>query len=231
MSKENMIPVWRYMSFSKFVWTIQNKSLWLSRADLLGDPWEISLSGQQLQFVIDRHPITPINEAPKENAEERAKRIIDLWRKNTFISCWNKSSHESNALWKIYCENTDGVVLQTTYEKLNKIKGAHSLHPVTYPIPGSNQSTPNHTDLVTKKRPMFSYEDEVRIIHYDKNNEDKGVKGIQLEFDFENLIESVRVHPEADESFFYTVENIIQNYAKNYSGNIAWSGMKLKPPF
>lgn len=48
--------VWRYMSFSKFVWTIQNKRLWLSRADLLGDPWEISLSGEQLQHVINRHP-------------------------------------------------------------------------------------------------------------------------------------------------------------------------------
>ena len=81
--------VWRYMSFAKFVWTIQNKCLWLSRADLLGDPWEISLSGEQLQLVIDRQPITPVGEAPKETAEERAERIINLWRSNTFISCWN----------------------------------------------------------------------------------------------------------------------------------------------
>jgi len=57
-------PVWRYMSFSKFVWTIQNKCLWLSRADLLGDPWEISLSGEQLQLVINRHPISPVGEPP-----------------------------------------------------------------------------------------------------------------------------------------------------------------------
>lgn len=133
MIKVNDMFVWRYMSFAKFVWTIQNKCLWLSRADLLGDPWEISLSGEQLKFVIDRHPITPIGQEPKETAEERSKRIIGLWRKNTFISCWNKSQYESNALWKIYCENSDGIVLQTTYDKLDLIKGQYLLYPVTYP--------------------------------------------------------------------------------------------------
>ena len=231
MSKENTsIPVWRYMSFAKFVWSIQNKCLWLSRADLLGDPWEISLSGEQLQLVIDRHPITPIDEAPRETAKERAKRIIDLWRKNTFINCWNKSAHESNALWKIYCKNTDGIVFQTTYENLNLIKGQHSLHSVTYPTPGSNKRTPTHADLVTKKRPMFSYEEEVRIVYFDEKNETGAIEGIRLNFDFEHLIESVRVHPEADLAFFETVQNIVETYAPNYTGKVAWSDMKLGPP-
>jgi len=72
MSKENNMPVWRYTSFAKFVWTIQNKCLWLSRADLLGDPWEISLSGEQLQLVIDRHTITPIGEATKRNSRRKS---------------------------------------------------------------------------------------------------------------------------------------------------------------
>jgi hypothetical protein len=218
------------MSFAKFVWTIQNKCLWLSRADLLGDPWEISLSGEQLQLVIDRHPITPIGEEPKETAEERAKRIIGLWRNNTFISCWNMSPHESNALWKIYCKNADGVVLQTTYEKLNSIKGMHLLYSVTYPIPGSNKRTPTHTDLATKKRPMFSYEEEVRIVFYDKNNETGATNGIRLDFAFEHLIESVRVHPEADKSFLDVVQNIVKTYTPNYKGIVAWSDMRLSPP-
>lgn len=232
MSNENKtITVWRYMSFAKFVWAIQNKCLWLSRADLLGDPWEISLSGEQLQLVIDRHPITPSDEAPRETAKERAKRIIDLWRKNTFINCWNISPHESNALWKIYCKNTDGVALQTTYEKLNLIKGQYSLHPVTYPIPGSNKRTPTHADLVTKKRPMFGYEEEVRIVYFDENKETGATEGVRLNFDFENLIDSVRVHPEADLAFFDAVQNIVKTYAPNFMGKVAWSEMKLGPPF
>jgi len=230
MIKVNDMFVWRYMSFAKFVWTIQNKCLWLSRADLLGDPWEISLSGEQLKFVIDRHPITPIGQEPKETAEERSKRIIGLWRKNTFISCWNKSQYESNALWKIYCENSDGIVLQTTYDKLDLIKGQYLLYPVTYPVPGSNKKTPSHTDLVTKKRPMFSYEEEVRIVFLDKDNNNGATGGVRLAFDFENLIESVRVHPKSNESFFGAVQNIVKTYAPNFKGNVAWSDMKLGPP-
>lgn len=222
--------MWRYMSLAKFVWLIQNKGLWLSRADLLDDPWEISLAGEQLQLVMDRHPISPIGEPPNETAEERAKRILGLWRSNTFINCWNSSPHESNALWKIYCKSADGVVLQTTYGKLNLIRGPHPLHSVTYPIPGSEKRTPTHTDLVTKKRPMFAYEEEVRIVFYDQNNKVGATEGCRLDFDFERLIESVRVHPEADKSLLDTVQNIVKTYTPNFIGSVVWSDMALKPP-
>jgi hypothetical protein len=37
---DELEKVWRYMNFSRFVWMLQTKQLWLSRADLLGDPWE-----------------------------------------------------------------------------------------------------------------------------------------------------------------------------------------------
>ncbi len=121
-------------------------------------------------------------------------------------------------------------MLQTTYEKLNSIKAQHSLYPVTYPIPGSNKKTPTHKDLVTKKRPMFSYEEEVRIVFYDKNNETGPTNGVRLDFDFENLIESVRVHPEADKTFLDVVQNIVKTYTPNFTGNVVWSDMRLSPP-
>lgn len=230
MNELDHMRVWRYMSFAKFVWAIQNRCLWLCRADLLGDPWEISLSGAQLQHVIDRHPISPIGEAPRETAIERAQRIIGLWRRKTFVNCWNRSPHESNALWKIYCENVDGVALQTTYEKLKQIGGRYPLHPVTYPAPGSNTRTPTHADLVTQKRPMFAYEDEVRIVFHDENDEVGATRGVRLDFDFERLIESVRVHPEANDSFFDTVQTTVDTYAPNFAGTVVWSDMALRPP-
>jgi hypothetical protein len=52
--------IWRYMSFSRFVWLLQRKQLWLGRADMLGDPWEIALAGDQLDHIIERHPITAL---------------------------------------------------------------------------------------------------------------------------------------------------------------------------
>lgn len=111
------------------------------------------------------------------------------------------------------------------------IKSTYGLHQVTYPRPGMNKVTPTHTDLVTKKRPMFSYEEEVRIVFYDKDGISKGQKGIALQFDFENLIESIRVHPEAQTSYYEVVANLIQTYSPNFAGKLDWSDMKLGPPF
>ena len=223
--------VWRYMDFSKFVWLLQNEALWLARSDLLGDPWEVSLSSEQPQLMIDRHPITPLNKPRGESAIERAERIINKWRKSTYINCWNMSAHESNALWKIYCKSTEGVVVQTNYEKLNIIKRDYSISPVVYIIAGSNKKTPTHYDLATKKRPMFSYEEEIRIFHFDEKSEYEGAKGIKLKCDISNFIESIRVHPMAEVIFYETVQEVIKKYIPDFSGNVIWSDMKLSPPF
>jgi hypothetical protein len=130
--------VWRYMSFSRFIWLLQKKQLWLSRADRLGNPWEISLASNQLEHVISRHPITPITERlrPRETAMQRSERINKLWRQRTFVSCWNASDHESHALWRIYCGSSDGVALQTTFGKLRESVGGLPVYRVAYEIPG-----------------------------------------------------------------------------------------------
>jgi hypothetical protein len=223
--------VWRYMGFSKFVWMLQNQALWLSRSDLMGDPWEVSLAGKQLQLVKDRHPPMNLNNLQAETSSERSKRIINYWRKNTFVNCWNMSKHESNALWQIYCKTSEGIVIQSSYEKLNIVKNDYSLKPVEYIEPGSNAVTPSHSDLVTKKRPAFRYEEEVRIFHLDEDNEHKSAKGIRLQLDICSFIKSIKVHPEADEVFFNIVKSIVEQYLPDFKGDVGWSDMKIPPPF
>jgi hypothetical protein len=49
--------VWRYMSFSRFVWLLRFKQLWMARVDLLGDPWEMALAGGQLAHVLTMLPL------------------------------------------------------------------------------------------------------------------------------------------------------------------------------
>ena len=34
--------LWRYMSFSRFMWLLQRKLLWIGRSDTLDDPWELA---------------------------------------------------------------------------------------------------------------------------------------------------------------------------------------------
>lgn len=176
----------------------------------LEDKWEISLSGAQLEHVISRHPISPLpsDGIKRETAIERAKRITNLWRDNTFINCWNKSNSESYALWKIYCPNNfEGVAIQTTLAKLkSSIGGDLLIRDVTYSIPGESKRTPTIPDLATKKRLMFEYENEVRIIHHiEDSKSNEVIKGYSLDWDIEFNLESIRVHPESDAAFYETV--------------------------
>jgi hypothetical protein len=226
--------VWRYMSFSRFIWLLQKKQLWLSRADRLGDPWEISLANNQLEHVISRHPITPITEGirPRENAMQRSVRINKLWRQRTFVSCWNASDHESHALWRIYCGSSDGVALQTTFDRLRESVGGLPVYRVAYEIPGMRKQTPTLVDLVTKKRPMFAYEQEVRVVR-DATTEpihEQEVLGHTLEWNPDLILQSVLIHPEADFSFMETVTAAVAHYAPALKDSVVWSAMREPPP-
>jgi hypothetical protein len=224
--------VWRYTSFSRFVWLLQKKQLWLSRADLLGDPWEITLAGDQLAHVISRHPPTDIfSEVVPEPVMQRTERIINLWRREAFVSCWNASEHESHALWRIYCPSVEGVAMQTTLARLRESVGDLPMYPVTYETPGAHKQTPTRQDLVTKKRPMFAYEREVRVVLTSGEDAQPETLGRCIEWDPEKILESIRVHPGADPSFMETVTATVQHYAPSLGGCVEWSAMRALPPF
>ncbi|MBZ5507320.1 MAG: hypothetical protein LAO78_17820 [Acidobacteriia bacterium] len=242
MTKTGPVPadeekVWRYMSFARFVWLLQKKQLWLSRADVLGDPWEITLTGDQLAHVISRHPpITlPSPDMMPEAAMQRSERIIKMWRRQTFVNCWSASDHESHALWRIYCRSIEGVAIQTTFAKLRESIGSLPLYPVTYGIPGSNKQTPTLSDLVTKKRPMFAYEREVRVVLFtegmDGTDPEQEPLGRGVDWDPEKRLELIRVHPEADSSFMETVTAVVRHYAPALKDCVLWSAMNARPPF
>ncbi|MGA8139733.1 MAG: hypothetical protein WB948_03535 [Desulfobaccales bacterium] len=228
--------VWRYMTFSRFVWLLQKKQLWLSRADLLGDPWEISLAGNQLEHVIARHPIIPLPYPEKmpETAMQRAKRIIKIWRRQTFVCCWSAGEHESHALWRIYCGNVEGVVVQTTMVKLIESVGGLPVYRVSYEKPGGRKQTPTLSDLVTKKRPAFAYEREVRVVlstdQKDGAGSEQEILGHGLDWDPEKNLEQIRIHPEADTCFMETVAVLVELYAPALKDRVAWSEINARPP-
>ena len=225
--------VWRYMRLSRFLWLLQKKQLWLTRADLLGDPWEITLAGDQLAHVISRHPIDPLpsRSVRPETANQRSERIIRMWRRHTFISCWSASEHESHALWRIYCPSSEGVTIQTTLAKLRDSVGGLPVYRVTYQEPGSKRQTPTLPDLVAKKRPMFAYEQEVRVVLSTDGNDEVEVLGHSLEWDPEKNAEHILVHPEADNSFMQTVTAAVVHYAPALNLRVTWSALNARPPF
>lgn len=225
--------VWRYMSFARFLWLLQKKQLWFARADLLGDPWEISLAGDQLEHVISRHPpvTLPLPDVMPETAMQRSERIITMWRRQTFVNCWSASDYESHALWRIYCRSSEGVALQTTLAALQESVGQLPVYRVAYQIPGSGRRTPTLADLVAKKRPMFAYEREVRVVFSTNGTENLEALGRCLKWDPEKNLETIRVHPEADCSLMETVTAAVEHYAPALKDRVVWSAMNARPPF
>jgi hypothetical protein len=164
------------MSFSRFLWMLQRKRLWLARADTFADPWELAIAGDQLAYVIARHPPEPIGER-REPAFDRTRRINKLWRETTYVSCWCASEYESHALWRIFCGPAEGIAIRTSLPVLTAALDNLVVRNVTYCDPGSEASTPNLIDLAARKRRMFDYEKEVRVIATANMSNPRLIKG------------------------------------------------------
>ncbi len=234
MALDATTRVWRYMSFAKLVWMLQKKQLWLSSAELLGDEWEVMLDGPQLNTVINKRPLDYSADA----ATEGAARIIRELRKQTFVNCWTASEHESHALWRIYCPSSEGVAIQTTLARLQQSVGLPVLQ-VVYGVHGTDGRTPDVSKLVTQKRPMFAYENEVRVVlvrdFRDPKSPERMTVGVGVDWDPELHLENIWVHPDAPFWFMETVTETVRQLAPGLSHDgvplVPWSKMNSSPPF
>lgn len=229
---DDSLTLWRYMGFSRFVWLLQTKQLWLARVDTFPDPWEVSLTHGQVEFLRKRHPIRTLGSTEPETFEERTARVQSLWWIDTYVNCWTASPYESHALWRIFCGPNEGVAIRTTLGRLRQIMGNIGIYKVEYGEP-ANTHTPQQIAQATVKRPAFAYEQEVRIIatrDTPNPNLNKGEFGFEYPIDFD-IIEQIVVHPEADESFKLTVASTVDDYAKALRGRVYWSSMRELPPF
>jgi hypothetical protein len=161
------------------------------------------------------------------------KRITDIWRTTTFINCWCANFHESHALWRVFCGPKEGIAIRSTWDKLSHVAENIRLVPVDYTGYDGKPRTPQLEKVSIRKRHMFEYEHEVRLIAYDETLNPsivKGEFGFELPFDAEHLIEAIVVHPEADESFYEVVVHAVDTYAPAIRDRVEWSAMKEAPP-
>lgn len=204
-SKNQDILVWRYMDFTKFMSMLLTKSLFFSRSDLLGDPWEGSYTLGNLNPENDTHFLP--NE---EVGSERFKKFLSLRKsirnmtKQTrvinFISCWHMSECESAALWKLYSEEKNSICIQSSYsilaQLLKEANPSAVFGAVRYLDYQNLESFIKEFDSVAPflhKRKSFEYEREIRIIIEDPPHHTHS--GISLTIDLERLIQKVYVSP------------------------------------
>lgn len=189
------MPLWRYTDIPKFIELLTSGSLWLTNAEVLAqdDPFEGMLG--PLQFPhrmwrtvenvpepLRRQILASRGRGP-ETTDEQAFRgwfmgeeqrciMTHSGRRDYYVSCWHASLHESAAMWRIYGSPGAGVAIVTNGARLETALAANDcdayLGAVKYRDPNHFEiGTPNGFDPMMIKSVSYSYEQEVRLVHWD----------------------------------------------------------------
>lgn len=196
--------IWRYMTIAKYIDLLHRKKLFLCRVDQFDDPYE----GEWTKGW-------------REETQVPEELITSWFKKQYFVSCWHLAEYESVAMWKIYCSENDGVAIKTTIGKLKDSLGCDQDQQIHI---GEVEYIDDHSNYVEKKRftgywgglgqvckkrKIFSYENEVRIIEDDFDNKSWFSYARFLDFQF---IEEVRLAPLMSDMFMDSLKDVSEKY-------------------
>lgn len=218
------------MDFTKFLDMLERSALFFCRSDLVGDPFEGSVS--RLNAVeLEKIGRDALRDA---DAALREKLVADIIRSDSamrlmtrgmsYINCWHMNECESAAMWKIYARTEDSIAVSTTLADLKRslCRGDERqvmLGAVTYIdyeksiVPPINGFTP-----FFYKRTSFAYEQELRALLLKKIEVVDGkvvetdVPGELVEVDLEALVRAVHISPTCSGWFADLVGRVANKY-------------------
>lgn len=206
--------IWRFMRFAKLLSLLENRQLYVPRADQLQDPYEGVLPRATVQKYRDL--LKPAHNSDAFFAGTAAM------RQQTFVSCWFANEHESAAMWSAYCLTDDGVAIKTTHRALAKALDASPLAIRTSRVQYVDYETDeipagNGFYSFLHKRLSFMHEQEVRaVVWADEGTNRPLIKpdalDIKIDVDPSDLIASIHVSPTAPSWFGELVEQVIRRY-------------------
>lgn len=217
--------VWRYMTFSRFMWALMKQQLWMARIDLLSDDFEMVPSQSQRTLYFESLQGEDLTAAQK-NA--RINENLQSYRERMFVNCWFASEHESDLMWNRYCGTVEGVALETTLGKLKR--ALPTVRPVSYAEPPPSKIFPTMFELATQKRPEFRDEREVRsLLFWEQPYSGNPFLGIPITFEFETALDYVRV--KGDFVFWETVAGALERFAPKLAHFVPYSKLQHKSGF
>lgn len=211
--------LWRYMDLSKFVSMLEKNALWLARADTFRDSHEGRFPDEMRKFIEKAYEgFGKDDKSPVKDADD----FQDYLLKNTFISCWHKNFDENMVMWEIYGRDSNAVAVQTTVKNIDdNINSSglvgHSLmlKNVAYQKAEEISGVILYEECFFRKRPHFSFEQEVRISFdtYSRLNPSKKTPyGYELPVHINGLIEKILVHPDSSDWFLGAIKSIVNKY-------------------
>jgi hypothetical protein len=218
--------IWRYINFVKFVSMLESKSLYFLRSDnlLKIDPYEGYF--HEMQFHDGYKKYGEIYPKLKEEAREHHPKFL-------FVNCWHINPNQSDAMWKIYSKDDNGIAIQSTIGRLKK-----SFADTSKEIRSGKIRYVDHEKekLIYKdvferflSKPMgYSHENELRLcLHEIVDNEHHG---LDIRNNLSILIEKIYVSPLSTSWFLDLVKHIYKKYGYDVD-QISKSNLYEKPSF
>ena len=198
--------LWRYMDFTKFVSLLETSALFFCRPDQLGDPFEGSISSAT----------RPIHAGEPQVGSPTKQGTLDLrwFMRLARVNCWHMGEFESEAMWRLYTRERDGVAIKTVFARFKEaLVGEESVFVsrVSYrdyrteSIPFGNALLP-----LVHKRISFQHEQEVRAFSAGIPAED--ATGGYCAVDLLRLVEEIVVAPFAEDWFVDLVRSLAERH-------------------
>ncbi len=194
-------PLWRYLKTARFISMVRDSSVYFASANQFNDPFEGAVAVMPPDFPVDPRYKDPDG---GEIAFRELKRL-------TKINCWHRAEYESNAMWRLYAEESKGVAICSTADRIRAAYRPFRLAP-SYGIEDLWVGEVRYVDLLNVrlnvgmeerffyKHRVFSSEREFRVAISVRSAEEFGVSvpelGIQVAVDVDALVARIMLGPE-----------------------------------
>lgn len=231
---EGSIKFAKYVDITKFLSLIKDKKLFFCRLDKLEDRFEGTFPTSSKKDFNDFYKYMRDSEKlfkesfPDEKIEEAINDDFNFRNKLRSlycVNCWNEFKEESYALWKIYSDLNQGIMIKSSFDKVirafsksTEIIYCSKVKYIDYEtdsIDIGNTITP-----IIHKHKAYSYENEIRLIHevpsngwnHDWENEEFE-NGIKIDVDLIELISEIVISPFSPNWFYDLIEDILEKYS------------------
>jgi hypothetical protein len=223
------------MDLTKFLSLIENRCLLFPRADQFNDPYEGRLARAGVLQLRDQAAKAKVPPA----VVDQLLNLIDVCRRQIYISCWFASEHESAAMWKLYLQSPEGIAIRTDHDTLT---AALEKSPLTIRTTMVKYVDYDKVSIApgnfffpfVHKRSSFEHERELRAIIWSEEPINKSqisdeTTSVQVDIVPQKLVKSVHVSPTAPKWFGRLVEQVLKHYTLTIP--VVRSGLYDRPTY
>ncbi|MEQ8417716.1 MAG: hypothetical protein RIB71_24745 [Imperialibacter sp.] len=231
---EEHVELAKYIDITKFLSLLKDQQLFFCRLDKLEDRFEGTMPKISRNDFIDFYKHvrdvenffdSPLTDEQVEKKVDNDLKLREKFKSLNCINCWNEFKGESYALWKIYSDLNQGIMIKSSFKRI--IRGFEGSRENIYcsrvkyidyekdSIDIGNIMTP-----VVHKHKAYSYENEIRLIHqvsevgwiHDWENE-KFESGVKVSVNLQELFNEIIISPFSPDWFVELIKDILNRYS------------------